>query len=1221
MDKVIGNFSGQADKSFPLDCGTLEALQTNTLLVELLGNIAGDKIILSGCELNAEGTERKEGYVFLRTRDYPMGEILRWAGGSVFSGMKIVTEDVQVVTEGNVYSKAYNRRYLEAGSGGEHYEWEDFQEPHKNTLFKVEQLLTEDEQAQVRENIGAVSAKVVEALKSELGGIRGYAEVLYSLISKLFKDKQEKLVDGETIKTINGHSLLGSGDIALPTGDGSTPIDLNGYLTRSSAAMEYTKKTDVAFYDVDRYNPTGDVAVFHTPTSARNVVPQDARRKGLTITYKTAEGVHVVERFVGSGNLDLTTERDWGNNNYWLREFPYVINAHDFKALADGEYFENLDDAIKWVPECHRRPGVIFTCQTKNGEWLLKRFIGTGNSEWFATGGKWVDVDTVRRSVSVVVAAFDSTDEEKRCADIVATSETGGYSAIRLAIGRLGENGGVVQLMSGTYSAPVVEGESADALKSERVYMLTPNITLQGVGFGTRLTTQSDVATANIQLSAPGCIIRNLSLSLGVNDTNNSGVTYENVRVAGEVINMYALKDDVAKVIAVKPSAGIKGIQEAMKEIPDGGKIMLEAGTYSNTDGGGLFLNTPNVTIEGQGKATIISRTDSTNDVFVQDGYADTVKNVVLKDLAIEHGGTFVTPNYKGKPVKFINCWIGGKYYHQNQESCNNIITVGRGMDYDTVFKAYESISSSTPLPSATNRYEIHVYGHIKEEAGKRLYLNKQYVDIIGHNAIIEYEDNNPINGSGLPCAVILDNAVTNPAVAQWYGDYNRSTYKNLHFLRTGTLDAYNFPCVELRSDYVTLINCTFENQTKAVTEFKLKDNGSGILSDEKVVDDYNGDRRHGLVIFCNNYDNACETRLINCVGIGSPNGYQNTRGIYISSGSPKLYNCIGYGGGKWKFSHGIICHRYSKPTLFNCVGYGSIYTDSRSSGGCCGIRFQSMTQAELHNCVGYAGSADNGAGFSVWHKSQPRLINCIGYGGKGKESVGLDVADQANPLVFGGYYGVANNAMGVTFEKNDGKRMKFVLSADADCVIKQCVTWLTTANMTQTNVPKGTTFSVRKADGTVIIDKSAVDYEMSAISYPEAAEVVINAGEELTMLWQDASGNEIEVADDTLKLQIQYQYAGEGGHGLRLLRNSKGVMRDVTFESNINGNGIDIDTVNNSSELDRCTIIGHGGVAINPKRGMLENVNIRNSSIKGDIVNVNSFKEMEPIGGNNCKI
>lgn len=1213
MDKVIGNYGGQADNSFPLDCGTLEALQTNTRLVELLGNIAGDKIILSGCELNAEGTERKEGYVFLRTRDYPMGEILRWAGGSVFSGMKIVTEDVQVVTEGNVYSKAYSRRYLVSGYGGEHYDWEDFREPYSESLLKVKQVLTEAEQEIARENIGAASAKILSGLENTINGLDSYSKVLHSLIVGLTQGKQAKLVDGETIKTINGHSLLGGGDITLPTVEGVEGPDLSGYLTKSGAMEEYTRKADVGLFDVDRYYPAV-ASEYHNSASARNSVPHAARRKGLTITYQTGDGVHVVERFVGSGALDLSTERDWSNNNYWLREFPYVINIHDFKSLAEGEYFSDLTDAIRWVPNCHKRPGVIVTCQTGVGEWLLKRFIGTGSADWYATGSKWVDIDTVRRSVSVVVAAYDSTEDEKRCADIVATDETGGCSAIRQAINRLGENGGTVQLMSGTYSAPVVDGETDNVLLTERVYITKPNVILQGVGYGTRITTKSDVATANIQLSSHGCMLRNLSLSLGVKDTNGSGIVYENVKIAGEVVNMYAGKDDVAKVIAVKPSAGIKGIQTAMNKLPDGGKIMLEAGRYESVAGEGLGLFTPNITIEGQGKATIISRTGSTNDVFVQDGYAGVVKNVVLKDLAIEHGGTFITSSYKERPVKLINCWVGNKYYHQNQETCNNIITVGKGLDFDTVFKAYESISSSTPLPSETNRYEIHVYGHVKEESGKRLSLNKQYVDIIGHNAVIEYEDNNAVGESAYPCAVILDNAVTNPGVAQWYGDYNHSTYRDLHFLRTGTVNAWNFPCVELRSDYVTLINCTFENRTKSATEFVPANTPSG-------SDDKNGARRHGMVIFCNNFDDACKTRLVNCVGIGSPYGFMNTRGFYIAAGSPKLYSCVGYGGGMGERSHGIICHRYSKPALFNCVGYGSPYTVDDSNGECCGIRFQSMTQAECHNCVGYAGKSDDSSGISVWHKSQPKLINCTGYGGKGKESVGLDIADQAIPLVLGGYYGVANNAMAVTFEKNSGYRMKFVFSPDTKCVIKQCVTWLTTANITENNTPIGTTFSLLKADGTKIIDKSAVNVGMSALTYPDVAEVIIEPGEELTVLWQDANGNEIAVADDTLKLQFVYQYAAEGGHGLRLLRNSKGVMRDVTIESNVEGDGVVIDTVNNTSEIDRCTIIGNNGVAINSKRATLDNVNIRNSSIKGEIVNVNSFKEVESIGGNNCKI
>ena len=48
--ETIGNFLTQPNKDFPLDCDTLDMLQAGTALVAALGNIAGDKLILTGCE-------------------------------------------------------------------------------------------------------------------------------------------------------------------------------------------------------------------------------------------------------------------------------------------------------------------------------------------------------------------------------------------------------------------------------------------------------------------------------------------------------------------------------------------------------------------------------------------------------------------------------------------------------------------------------------------------------------------------------------------------------------------------------------------------------------------------------------------------------------------------------------------------------------------------------------------------------------------------------------------------------------------------------------------------------------------------------------------------------------------------------------------------------------------------------------------------------------------
>ena len=128
MDRLIGNFTTQSNKDFPLDCETLEALQGNTTMLGLLGNIAGDKVILSGCEMGGDGSSVSEGYVYLKTRAYPEGEVLRWEGGSVSDGVYVKTADVAVSAMGGDYPKAYSRRTLAPGIGEEMYKWSEFEE-------------------------------------------------------------------------------------------------------------------------------------------------------------------------------------------------------------------------------------------------------------------------------------------------------------------------------------------------------------------------------------------------------------------------------------------------------------------------------------------------------------------------------------------------------------------------------------------------------------------------------------------------------------------------------------------------------------------------------------------------------------------------------------------------------------------------------------------------------------------------------------------------------------------------------------------------------------------------------------------------------------------------------------------------------------------------------------------------------------------------------------
>ena len=126
MEKISGNFLTQPNKDFPLDCETLDYMQKLTALAALAGNIAGDKVVLYGCEADAQDTRRNAGYVFVRTRSQPEGEILPWEGGPTTGGMYVRQEDVAVNANNTDYPKAYTRRSLAPGIGDENYRWEDF---------------------------------------------------------------------------------------------------------------------------------------------------------------------------------------------------------------------------------------------------------------------------------------------------------------------------------------------------------------------------------------------------------------------------------------------------------------------------------------------------------------------------------------------------------------------------------------------------------------------------------------------------------------------------------------------------------------------------------------------------------------------------------------------------------------------------------------------------------------------------------------------------------------------------------------------------------------------------------------------------------------------------------------------------------------------------------------------------------------------------------------
>ena len=119
MKQILGRFLLQPNKDFPADCEMLDYAQTNLHVVSILGNLAGDKTVLWGCIPTGGGTQRAEGYVFLRTKEHPEGEVLYWEGGTTTGGMYLRQETIPVTADGYDYPQAYVARSLAPGVGAE----------------------------------------------------------------------------------------------------------------------------------------------------------------------------------------------------------------------------------------------------------------------------------------------------------------------------------------------------------------------------------------------------------------------------------------------------------------------------------------------------------------------------------------------------------------------------------------------------------------------------------------------------------------------------------------------------------------------------------------------------------------------------------------------------------------------------------------------------------------------------------------------------------------------------------------------------------------------------------------------------------------------------------------------------------------------------------------------------------------------------------------------
>lgn len=557
--------------------------------------------------------------------------------------------------------------------------------------------------------------------------------------------------------------------------------------------------------------------------------------------------------------------------------------------------------------------------------------------------------------------------------------------------------------------------------------------------------------TAPITLSRSNSILKGLNSVIVNNGSSNSAiitsnnsrdVIVEDINCGNSVINLYSSgsgkiincfhrgRFENDSNITVKAVQGLSGINDAISKLQStGGTILLEEGIYEGSDA--VNLTKSNIQIIGKGRATILNRSTGYNEIICN---VAGVKNCIIKDLYITNS---VQHNNSNRSLiedfRLENCWINTRFTNEIEPT---ILTVGSSSNFNTLSSAINYVTNAQ-LKNKDQHYEIHIYGDITET--NLLGITLSNVDIIGHNTKIT------LHGDGDVCA-------------RFYG--NNYKVSNIHFYKTGCYNGYQHAAAVVFSDSVTFENCIFENASFSTAPFNQEDY---VISAEETK----GCRRHGILVYCNKYGAECKTIFKNCVAIGSPFAYQNTRGWYLVTGAPKLYDCIGYGGGVGEFGHGIQNHRTSKAELHNCVGYAGKNSYRQAAG----IRMQAMGSPNMIGCIGYGScgvkmkylgfsqeeieavggsmnltveqaktklvelnaNIEESYGISMWaNNGIQSLVSCEGFAGSGINSSGLHIIADASPKIIGGIFGKEDISTLNPFIKDDGHNyMTFTPSED----------------------------------------------------------------------------------------------------------------------------------------------------------------------------------------------
>ncbi|ALU74277.1 hypothetical protein AUW17_02885 [Tenacibaculum dicentrarchi] len=108
----------QQNGGFPLETNTLTEMQKAWQIFNAFGFLAGDKTIISGCEIS--GNQITNGFIYLE------GELLEFRGGIKQNSVVIIQEETKATFEDKTEKPVYFTRYATFGVSGNSIPWSDF---------------------------------------------------------------------------------------------------------------------------------------------------------------------------------------------------------------------------------------------------------------------------------------------------------------------------------------------------------------------------------------------------------------------------------------------------------------------------------------------------------------------------------------------------------------------------------------------------------------------------------------------------------------------------------------------------------------------------------------------------------------------------------------------------------------------------------------------------------------------------------------------------------------------------------------------------------------------------------------------------------------------------------------------------------------------------------------------------------------------------------------